>query len=453
MELNPNIFRQYDIRGVADRDLSDGFAFALGRAFGTFQRRLGHTRLALGRDCRLSSPRLHENLLRGLLETGVSVTDVGIVPSPLLYFAVHHLDLQGGLQITGSHNPAPDNGFKMMKGHGSLYGEDIVELKRIMAEDDYELVGPGSVENVDILPSYVGFLQGNIDLAHTAMKFAIDAGNGAAGPTALAALLGLGLKPEALLCEMDGNFPVHHPDPTDPKTLELLRKTVAEKNLDFGVAYDGDGDRIGIIDAEGNVLWGDMLVTLLARDLLSRRPGAAVLGEVKCSQTMYDDIAAKGGRPILWKTGHSLIKTKMKEEGALLAGEMSGHIFFADRYYGFDDAVYTTARVCEILSRTQKSLGELIADVPKTFTTPELRVPCSDETKFAIVEKVKAHFQRTHEVVDIDGARILFGDSAWGLVRASNTQPVLVLRFEARTDVQLQEIRKQVEEVVEEASK
>lgn len=453
MELNPNIFRQYDIRGVADRDLSDEFAFALGRAFGTFQRRLGHTKLALGRDCRLSSPRLHENLLRGLLETGVSVTDVGIVPSPLLYFAVHHLDLQGGLQITGSHNPAPDNGFKMMKGHGSLYGEDIVELKRIMAEDDYELVGPGSVENVDILPSYVGFLQGNIDLAHTAMKFAIDAGNGAAGPTALAALLGLGLKPEALLCEMDGNFPVHHPDPTDPKTLELLRKTVAEKNLDFGVAYDGDGDRIGIIDAEGNVLWGDMLVTLLARDLLSRRPGAAVLGEVKCSQTMYDDIAAKGGRPILWKTGHSLIKTKMKEEGALLAGEMSGHIFFADRYYGFDDAVYTTARVCEILSRTQKSLGELIADVPKTFTTPELRVPCSDETKFAIVEKVKAHFQRTHEVVDIDGARILFGDSAWGLVRASNTQPVLVLRFEARTEVQLQEIRKQVEEVVEEASK
>lgn len=453
MELNPNIFRQYDIRGVADRDLSDEFAFALGRAFGTFQRRLGHTKLALGRDCRLSSPRLHENLLRGLLETGAEVVDVGIVPSPLLYFTVHHLDLQGGLQITGSHNPAPDNGFKMMKGHGSLYGEDIVELQRIMAEDDYELVGPGSVEDVDILPSYVGFLQGNIELAHTEMKFAIDAGNGAAGPSALAALGGLGLKPEALLCEMDGNFPVHHPDPTDPKTLELLRKTVAEKNLDFGVAYDGDGDRIGIIDAEGNVLWGDMLVTLLARDLLSRRPGAAVLGEVKCSQTMYDDIAAKGGRPILWKTGHSLIKTKMKEEGALLAGEMSGHIFFADRYYGFDDAVYTTARVCEILSRTSKSLGELIADVPKTFTTPELRVPCSDETKFDIVEKVKAHFQRTHEVVDIDGARILFGDSAWGLVRASNTQPVLVLRFEARTEVQLQEIRKQVEAVVDEASR
>lgn len=449
--MNLHIFREYDIRGVADRDLTDDLARALGRALGTFQRRLGHDRLALGRDCRSSSDRLHDEVLRGLLESGCHVVDVGVVPTPLMYFAVFHLDLDGGVEITGSHNPPPENGFKMMKGKGSLFGEDILTLRRMIEENDFDLPGGGTVEKVDVLPAYLGFLRGNVHPAHTKLRVAIDAGNGAAGPTALAALTTLGFDPVALLCEMDGTFPVHHPDPTEPHSLELLRKTVLEQGLDLGIAFDGDGDRIGVIDARGDILWGDKLLTLLARDLLAHRPGAAIVGEVKCSQTLYDDIAKHGGRPILWKTGHSLIKTKMKEEGALLAGEMSGHVFFADRFYGFDDATYAACRLLELLSRRSQPLHELLADVPLTFVTPELRVVCPDDEKFAVVTKVRERFARDHEVITVDGARILFGDAAWGLVRASNTQPVLVLRFEARTPERLGEIRGIVEAAVAEA--
>lgn len=449
--MNLHIFREYDIRGVADRDLTDDLARALGRALGTFQRRLGNDRLALGRDCRLSSDRLHDEVLRGLLESGCHVVDVGVVPTPLMYFAVFHLDLDGGVEITGSHNPPPENGFKMMKGKGSLFGEDILTLRRMIEENDFDLPGGGTVEKVDVLPAYLGFLRGNVHPAHTKLRVAIDAGNGAAGPTALAALTTLGFDPVALLCEMDGTFPVHHPDPTEPHSLELLRKTVLEQGLDLGIAFDGDGDRIGVIDARGDILWGDKLLTLLARDLLAHRPGAAIVGEVKCSQTLYDDIAKHGGRPILWKTGHSLIKTKMKEEGALLAGEMSGHVFFADRFYGFDDATYAACRLLELLSRRSQPLHELLADVPLTFVTPELRVDCPDDEKFAVVAKVRERFARDHEVITVDGARILFGDAAWGLVRASNTQPVLVLRFEARTPERLSEIRGIVEAAVAEA--
>ena len=312
--MNPHVFREYDIRGVAERDLTDEFTRALGRALGTFQMRAGHRQLAVGRDCRTSSDRLHEELVRGLLEAGVHVVDVGVVPTPLMYFAVHHLDLDGGVEITGSHNPPPENGFKMMKGKGSLFGDDIRALKRMIEEDDYDLPGGGTVEQVDVLPSYLGFLRGNVRLARTDLRIALDAGNGAAGPTAVAAMEALGLEPIALLCKMDGRFPVHHPDPTDPESLELLIRKVKDEGLDLGIAFDGDGDRIGVVDAEGGILWGDQLLTLLSRELLADHPGAAVLGEVKCSQTLYDDIAKHGGRPILWKTGHSLIKTKMKEE-------------------------------------------------------------------------------------------------------------------------------------------
>ncbi|MEM9070057.1 MAG: phosphomannomutase/phosphoglucomutase [Myxococcota bacterium] len=448
--MNPHIFREYDIRGVADRDLTDELARNLGRAVGTFQARQGNTRLALGRDCRLSSDRLHDELLRGLLETGAQVTDIGVVPTPLMYFAVHQLDLQGGVEITGSHNPPADNGFKMMKGKGSLFGADIRELKRMIEADDV-VFGDGSVGNADVLPSYLGFLRGNIRLARTNLQVAIDAGNGAAGPTALAALRAIGLDPIPLLCEMDGTFPVHHPDPTEPESLEMLRERVLRDRLDLGIAFDGDGDRIGVIDAKGDILWGDKLLTLLARRVLHDRPGAAILGEVKCSQTLYDDIGAKGGRPVLWKTGHSLIKTKMKEEGALLAGEMSGHVFFADRYYGFDDAVYTAARLLELLSETDEPLHGLLADLPKTYSTPELRVPCADDVKFDVVARVCERFQKTHDVVTVDGARVLFGEGAWGLVRASNTQPVLVLRFEAQSEDRLAVIRREVEDAVAQA--
>jgi phosphomannomutase/phosphoglucomutase len=352
--MNPHIFREYDIRGVADRDLTDDLARDLGRALGTFQKRAGRRRIALGQDCRLSSPRLHRELLGGLLEAGMQVTDIGIGATPMMYFAVFHLDLEGGVQITGSHNPPGDNGFKMMKGKASLFGPDILELRAMIERRDFDLSLDGTVTSLDLMSAYAGFIRGNVSVARKDIRFAIDAGNGAGGPQALAAMQAAGLSPVALLCEMDGNFPVHHPDPSDPHTLELLRDTVLSQGLELGIAFDGDADRIGVIDARGDIIWGDKLLIVLSRALLLDHPGAAVLGEVKCSQTLYDDIAQHGGRPILWKTGHSLIKAKMKEEGALLAGEMSGHVFFADRFFGFDDAVYAALRLLEIVAASDR---------------------------------------------------------------------------------------------------
>lgn len=445
---NPFVFREYDVRGVADRDLTDDFARALGRALGTLWSRRDQRRVAVGRDCRLSSPRLHAALVEGILETGAQIVDIGVVPTPLLYFTVFHEKLDGGVQITGSHNPPEDNGFKIMSGTGTLSGAEILELRRIVEQDDYVLAEGGARTELDILPAYEGFVRGNVRLARTDLRFAIDAGNGAGGPAAIAAMKAAGLDPVALLCEPDGAFPVHHPDPSQPENLELLVRTVKEQGLELGIAFDGDADRIGVIDGRGETLWGDELMILFARDVLARRPGAAILGEVKCSQTLYDDIAKHGGRPVLWKTGHSLIKKKMKEENALLAGEMSGHVFFADRYFGFDDAIYAALRLLEIVARESRPIHELLADVPKTYATPELRVECPDDRKFAIVEQVRDHYRETHDVIDVDGARILFGDGAWGLVRASNTQPVLVLRFEAGTPERLEAIRAEVEALV-----
>jgi phosphomannomutase/phosphoglucomutase len=445
--MNPHIFREYDIRGVADRDLTDDLARDLGRALGTFQKRAGRRRIALGQDCRLSSPRLHRELLGGLLEAGMQVTDIGIGATPMMYFAVFHLDLEGGVQITGSHNPPGDNGFKMMKGKASLFGPDILELRAMIERRDFDLSLDGTVTSLDLMSAYAGFIRGNVSVARKDIRFAIDAGNGAGGPQALAAMQAAGLSPVALLCEMDGNFPVHHPDPSDPHTLELLRDTVLSQGLELGIAFDGDADRIGVIDARGDIIWGDKLLIVLSRALLLDHPGAAVLGEVKCSQTLYDDIAQHGGRPILWKTGHSLIKAKMKEEGALLAGEMSGHVFFADRFFGFDDAVYAALRLLEIVAASDRTLHELLADVPVTFSTPELRVDCPDGEKFGVVTKVLERFRITNQVVEVDGARILF-DGGWGLVRASNTQPVLVMRFEAQSEARLTEIRREVEDAV-----
>lgn len=445
--MNPNIFRQYDIRGDAAADLDDDFTHDLGRAIGTFQIRNGNHRIALGRDCRLSSPRLHAALTEGLRSTGLHILDIGVVPTPLMYFCVFHEALDGGVQITGSHNPPKDNGFKMMREHRSLFGDDIQTLRQLMENRDFESQGGSELEFMDPVPSYVGFIRGNIALSHTNIRFAIDAGNGAGGPLAMATMEALGLNPVPLLCEMDGSFPVHHPDPTQPENLELLRQTMREQDLELGIAFDGDADRIGVVDKNLNIVWGDRLMVLLSRAVLKAHPGASILGEVKCSQTMYDDIREHGGRPILWKTGHSLIKAKMKEEGALLAGEMSGHIFFADRYFGFDDAVYAALRLLEILAEEKRPLHELLADVPETHTTPEIRVPCADELKFGVVDRVLAHYQATHDVVDVDGARVKF-EGGWGLVRASNTQPVLVLRFEADTAERLAAIQTEVESVV-----
>jgi phosphomannomutase/phosphoglucomutase len=351
------------------------------------------------------------------------------------------------VQITGSHNPPEDNGFKLMSGKQTLAGDEVRELRTLIEKRDFDLPGAGKHEFFDPLSAYVGYMKGNISLARTDLRFAIDAGNGAGGPAALAAMHALGLSPIAMYCEMDGAFPNHHPDPSLPENMEALVTRVRNDGLAFGIAYDGDADRIGLVDNRGRVVFGDRLMILLARHILKRHPGAAILGEVKCSQTLYDDIAKHGGRPIIWKTGHSLIKRKMKEENALLAGEMSGHVFFADRYYGFDDAIYASLRLIEILAESDVSLERLLADVPETHSTPELRVDCGDEVKFGIVGRVLEHYRPTHKVMDVDGARIAFS-GGWGLVRASNTQPALVLRFEADSAARLAEIRSEVEAVV-----
>jgi phosphomannomutase/phosphoglucomutase len=448
--MNPLIFREYDVRGVADRDLTDELAADLGRSFGTFLKRRNQKRIIVGRDCRLSSPRLHKALVRGLLETGLELVDIGVGPTPMMYFAVFHLDADGGVQITGSHNPPQDNGFKLMSGKATLAGDEVRELRTLIERRDFSLSGGGKIEEWNPLEAYASYMRGNIRLPHTKVRFAIDAGNGAGGPAALAAMSAVGLSPIAMYCEMDGAFPNHHPDPSLPENMQELVERVKREGLALGIAYDGDADRIGVVDNRGNIVYGDRLMILLSRQILKRHPGAAILGEVKCSQTMYDDIAKHGGRPIVWKTGHSLIKKKMKEEHALLAGEMSGHVFFADRYFGFDDAIYASLRLIEIVAESDKSLDELLADVPETHSTPELRVDCADEVKFEVVRKVLEHYRATHDVLDVDGARINF-EGGWGLVRASNTQPALVLRFEANTPARLAEIRTEVERVVESA--
>jgi phosphomannomutase/phosphoglucomutase len=455
MKVPAHVFREYDIRGVADRDLTDDLALAIGRGLGTMLARGGGEplRVAVGRDCRLSSARLFAALCEGLVRAGARVLEVGIGPTPFLYGAVHALDADGGVMITGSHNPADDNGFKIMRGKASFFGADIQSLRKLIEGDAFAAGrAPGGVEKVDVRARYVDMVTSGIRLARTDVKFVLDAGNGAGGPLGLECMEKLGLSPDPLFCEMDGRFPNHHPDPTVPKNLDALVARVRSTGARVGLAYDGDADRLGAVDANGDVVWGDKLMILFSRALLAERPGAAILGEVKCSQTLYDDIAKHGGRPILWKTGHSLIKTKMKEEHALLAGEMSGHLFFADRYFGYDDAIYASLRLLEILAKDSRSIGEMLADVPRTFATPEIRVDCADAIKFDVVSAVLAHYRAAgFDVVDIDGARIQFGserEPAWGLVRASNTGPVLVMRFEAASEERRDSLRAEVEEVV-----
>jgi phosphomannomutase/phosphoglucomutase len=460
MRVPTQIFREYDIRGVADRDLTDALARGVGGAFATMLGAAKPTgganarvRVAVGRDCRLSSERLFAALTAGLTEAGADVLEIGVGPTPFLYGSVHALGTEGGIMITGSHNPGDENGFKMMRGKASFFGPDIQTLRRIIEEDGIvKAPAPGSIEKVDTKERYIDMVTSGIRLARTDVKFVLDAGNGAGGPLGLACMHKVGLSPDELYCDMDGHFPNHHPDPTVPKNLEALIDRVKKTGARVGLAFDGDADRLGAVDANGDIIWGDKMMILFSRALLAEKPGAAIIGEVKCSQTLFDDVAKHGGRPIMWKTGHSLIKTKMKEEGALLAGEMSGHLFFADRYYGYDDALYAALRLLEIVARDPRSLGEMLADVPKTFSTPELRVDCPDAIKFDVVKAVLAHYRaKGANVVDIDGARISFGtasDPAWGLVRASNTGPVLVMRFEATSAARLAEIRGEVEGVV-----
>jgi len=437
-EVNSRIFRQYDVRGVVDEDLTDEVVEKLGKGYGAQMVNLGHTKASVGYDARVSSPRFRDSLIKGILSTGVDVVDIGMVPTPTLYFSLFHLDIQGGVMITGSHNPPEFNGFKLAVGHATLYGPEIQRIRQIIEAGEYPR-GAGQLTELDIRPAYLATLKERIGRFDREVKVVVDAGNGLGGMFCPQLLRDLGADASGLYCEVDGTFPNHHPDPTVPAFLTDLIAQVASQGAELGMAYDGDADRLGVVDENGNIIWGDQLLILFSREVLSKQPGATIIFEVKCSQALPDEIEKAGGKPLMWRTGHSFIKKKMKEENSPLAGEMSGHLFFADEYFGYDDAIYASLRLVRLLARSDKRIGEMLADVPEYYSTPEMRVDCSDEEKFQIVASIVEYFKRQYEVVDVDGARILFGDG-WGLVRASNTQPALVLRFEARTPERLQEI-------------
>jgi phosphomannomutase/phosphoglucomutase len=441
VDINPKIFREYDIRGIVGEDLDAAVVETLGRAMGTFFLGRGQKDVAVGRDCRLSSPEFASAIARGLLSTGCDVTDLGVIPTPLLYFSVFHEKKEAGVMITGSHNPPEHNGFKMMSGEETLYGKTIQALYEIVRKGTYPR-GEGRLSSLDIVSEYQDYVSQNVRFSRP-IKVVIDAGNGTGGVVAVPLFRKMGAEVVDIFCDMDGRFPNHHPDPTLPEAMQGLIAKVRESGAELGIGYDGDADRIGVVDDQGRIIWGDQLLIVFARDILPGRPGAAVISEVKASKVLYEEIEKLGGRPIMWRTGHSLIKKKIKEEKAPLAGEMSGHIFFADRWFGFDDAIYASARLLEILSRSTKKLSALMADLPITYSTPEIRIYASDEVKFRIVDEVRRELAALYPVIDIDGVRAIF-PKGWGLVRASNTQAVIVLRFEADTEADLAAIQKEV---------
>jgi len=444
--INAKIFREYDIRGVWGTDLREDVVSAIAKAFSVYlKEHLGkdRPRISIGMDVRLSSQAVFDALLKGFLPSGVDVIDIGVCPTPLQYYSLFRLDVDGGVMITGSHNPPEFNGLKLSLGKETLYGEKIQEVRKLI-ESGRTSKGEGRLQRRKLIPDYIAHVaRGGRRL--DGLRVVLDAGNGTGGLVAPELIRRLGADVIELYCEPDGTFPNHHPDPVVLENIKELREKVKSSGAHLGIAYDGDSDRIGVVDEEGGVIWGDRLLIILSRDILKERPGATIIGEVKCSQTLYDDIGRHGGIPVMWKTGHSLIKKKMKETGALLAGEMSGHIFFADRYFGYDDAIYASVRLLEILAKGGRpySVKALLRDVPETVSTPEIRVECPDEVKFEVVEKVKRAF-KDYPVIDIDGVRVNFPEG-WGLVRASNTQPALVMRFEANDEGSLKKIRDFVE--------
>lgn len=466
IQLKPSIFREYDIRGIAGVDISADFANLLGRAYAKWiqdslnlrpAKGRGRLKIGVGADCRLTSPDYSAALISGLLSGGVDVVRLGTCATPLTYFSVFHLGLEGAIMVTGSHNPSNYNGFKTCVGKETIHGSQIQDLRKIMEElnaTTHKISSApisGSLSEFAIIPAYIKEITQKLGQFRP-LKVVLDAGNGTASNIAPELFKNIGALVTPLYCELDGRFPNHHPDPTVPENLKSLVATVLREGADFGVGFDGDSDRIGLVDEKGRIIYGDELMILLSRSVLKKNPGATIISEVKSSHRLYEDIAKNGGKPIMWKTGHSLIKAKMKETGALLAGEMSGHIFFADRYYGYDDAIYAAARVLEILAHSDQPLSSLLADLTKTVSTPEIRVDCEEEKKFALVETTKGRLLSKGKINDIDGVRIDFGDS-WGLVRASNTQPVIVLRFEAPTESRLEEIRTLVETELKSAAK
>lgn len=445
-QIKEGIFREYDIRGIVETELQDDVVERIAGAFAAVFVRENKKRIVLGRDGRPSSPRLSDIFARSLAAYGLDVLDIGLVPTPVMYYGVfkHHMD--GGVMVTASHNPAEYNGFKALVGHEAQSGEQIKEIYRIAAAENFPPKKPGNISTADIIPEYIDYIAADITLSKK-LKVVVDGGNGTGGITAVPLYKKMGVELTELFCDVDGSFPNHHPDPTKEKNLEDLIAKVRETGADFGIGLDGDADRIGVVDSDGRILWGDMLTLIFARSILAKQQNLKIISEVKASEVLYQEIARYGGIPIMWKTGHSLLKKKIVEENAALAGEMSGHIFFNDRWFGFDDAVYAGARLMEIIADSGKPLKAWIDEIPKVVNTPEIRVDTTEEAKFNIVAEIVRHFKLTHTVIDIDGARIKF-PSGWALVRASNTQPALVVRFEADSDEHLKEIQNIVEPVI-----
>lgn len=435
--MNPLIFREYDIRGIAETELGDDEVFTFGRAYGSYVLDHGAARCVIGRDVRLSGPRIRRAFADGVLATGLDVVDLGVVPTPVFYYALHEV-ADAGVMITASHNPPDYNGFKVGLERTTIYGEEIQRLRAVMETGRFRS-GRGELTGQDVIPAYLAMCRRKVTIPGR-LRVAFDPGNGTAGVLLERLFAGTPVEPHYINLAPDGNFPAHVPDPTVVKYVAQLIALVRETGADCGIGYDGDADRIGAVDERGEMIFGDKLLGILATPIVRAHPGAKVVFEVKCSQGLVEYLAGIGGTPLMWKTGHSLIKAKMKEEGALIAGEMSGHMFFADDYYGYDDALFASLRLLELLSGSGKKLSELAAAIPSYFSTPEIRAACPDELKFRVVAELRDRFRADHEVLAIDGARVQFGDG-WGLVRASNTGPVLVLRFEARTPERLVAIR------------
>jgi phosphomannomutase/phosphomannomutase/phosphoglucomutase len=429
-ELMNNIFRQYDIRGIVDEELNDQMAYDIARAFASYALRKGQDTVLIGRDNRASSPAISKIMIEALLSSGCNVVDLGMVITPVFYFASRYLNIMAGIMITASHNPPEYNGCKLLLGDSTIYGDQIQDIKHIIERRDFFSGPRGSLKTLNIRDAYERMISEKISLGTRRLKLVIDCGNGTASIFAPQIFKNLGCEVIELYCESDPHFPNHHPDPINPENMKDLIEQVKKNKADLGIGIDGDGDRLGVVDHQGNLIWGDMLMILFWRDIMPRYPGAKAIVEVKCSQALIDEIKCLGGEPILYKTGHSLIKAKMKEIGAVFTGEMSGHMFFADDYYGFDDAVYAGARLLALLSRSDKTLQKMLEDIPRYYSTPEIRVPSSDTEKFEIVTKILEYFSHRYQIIDVDGARILFPEG-WGLVRASNTGPELIVRCEA----------------------
>ena len=437
-KINESIFREYDIRGIVKDELQDDVVERIASACAAIYVKENKKHIAVGMDGRPSSEHIKNIVSKTLSKYGLNIIDIGLVPTPVLYYEVFKMNLGGGIIITASHNPSEYNGFKILVGKNALFGDQIKEICEIAKSKDFAIEKQGNIEKKDVINDYIDYIVNDIKL-NKKIKVVVDCGNGTGGITAIPIYKKLGADVIELYSEVDGTFPNHHPDPTKIENLKDLISKVKETNADLGIGFDGDADRIGVVDKDGSILWGDMLMVIFARDILSKKPGEKIISEVKASEVLYSEIKKHGGIPIMWKTGHSLIKKKIFEENAILAGEMSGHIFFNDRWFGFDDAVYSGARLLEILSNSDKSLTEIVDTIPKAFNTPEIRVDTTEEAKFKIVSEMVVHFKKEYEVIDIDGGRIKF-PYGWALIRASNTQPSLVIRFEADSEEHLKEI-------------